>query len=153
MAQYDTFSYGLCEASLGRELFVATAAGHARVVEKCLSRRADPWQRDSAGNVPLHLANEEVVPWQQTWTLFVESEAEQTNQKNTDTRAYSKLKGVFLECSFFNFCSHQKNDIKMVSNFPGNLSSAAFRLTFCLMPARQLQESGVVFDKNARPTS
>lgn len=70
MAQYDTFSYGLCEASLGRELFVATAAGHARVVEKCLRRRADPWQRDSAGNVPLHLANEEVAPWQQTWTLF-----------------------------------------------------------------------------------
>jgi len=49
------------EASLGRELFVATAAGHARVVEKCLRRRADPWQRDSAGNVPLHLANEEVA--------------------------------------------------------------------------------------------
>lgn len=70
MAQYDTVSYGLCEASLGRELFVATAAGHARVVEKCLRRRADPWQRDSAGNVPLHLANEEVVPWQQTWTSF-----------------------------------------------------------------------------------
>lgn len=75
-------------------------------------------------------------------------------RKNTDTRAYLKLKGVFLKCLFFNFCSHQKkSDTKMASNFPGNLSWAAFRLTFCLMPARQLQESGVVFDKNAPPTS
>ena len=48
------------EASLGRKLF---KADDPIAVERWLRRGADVWQRDSAGNVPLHLASKEVAAW------------------------------------------------------------------------------------------
>ena len=47
------------QASLSRKLFKADP----RTVERSLRRGADPWQRDPAGNVPLHVASEKVVAW------------------------------------------------------------------------------------------
>ena len=48
------------EASLGRKLF---KADDPSAVERWLRRGADVWQRDSAGNVPLHVASKEVAAW------------------------------------------------------------------------------------------
>ena len=48
------------EASLGRKLF---KADDPNVVERWLRHGADVWQRDSAGNVPLHVASKEVAAW------------------------------------------------------------------------------------------
>jgi len=57
-SQVAFYEKSRAQASLGRKLF---KADDPNVVERWLRHGADVWQRDSAGNVPLHVASKEVA--------------------------------------------------------------------------------------------
>eukprot|EP00435_Cladocopium_sp_Y103_P051354 s830_g15.t3 len=56
--QVALYEKSRAQASLGRKLF---KADDPNVVERWLRHGADVWQRDSAGNIPLHVASKEVA--------------------------------------------------------------------------------------------
>ena len=137
-----------------------TLCSHGRWPRACCGEVPPPPRRSMATwqrwQCPIALGEWRSGPLAADMDIIWKVSKSEAERKKTEKHRHKSLFKV--ERSFFGvfvlqlLLASNKKDTKMVSNFPGNLSSAAFRLTFCLMPARQLQESGVVFDKNAPPT-